>query len=1062
MRVLRSVFIAVLLAFSLVGIVGASSAAALPVWNIDIHHNPTSFPPGGTGEYWFDVENVGDTATSGTVTLTINLPGGVTRNSVRLEEKGGVGWNCPGAAGATTVTCTSSEPIPRHTLSSSLVLKVNVAAGAAGDRFTSATVKGGGALFQASTSELTHLSLLPAGFGVVDGSFKADFFAADGLTPVREAGAHPDRLTVSFDLNSIDTPTALRPDRKLPSQSLRDLQVDLPPGFVGNPTVVGECTPAELSFAKCPRSSQVGRVTATITPATANDFWTVNTGIYNMVHPRGTIADLAFQYAGVPLHIKASLDPANHYAVRTTVTDVNETLPPFHSKVTIWGVPASPSHDSERCGGDTIDTSQECGTDLAEKPFLTLPPLCGTDSRIKMSRYDSWESKGAFGPDIDYVLPGQFTGCDIPRFSPKVTVEPTGHQAGTPTGLDVRIEVPQTENPAARATPPVRKTVVTLPEGMSFSPSFADGLQACGLAQIGLGNDAPVTCPDASRIGEVELSTPLLPKPLQGSMYLAAQGDNPFDSLFALYLVLHDVEERGVLVKIPGRIDVDPVTGQVTTVFDDTPQLPFDALTLKFRSGSRAPLVNPPSCGTHTIAVSISSWARPAEAIDASNTYSVTEGANGAACPARSADRPFAPRLVAGTLNPLAGAYSPFMLRVTREDQEQELSQLSTTLPPGLVARIAGTPYCPEEALASISGTLGSGAAELGAPSCPAASRIGSISAGLGAGPGPNYFPGTVYLAGPYKGAPLSLAVVAPGLAGPFDLGNVLVRAALRVDPATARVTAVSDPFPTILHGVLLRMRDLRVTIDKQQTTINPTSCSRMGVQADIAGAGGSLSTTADDPVFAAAYPFQVGDCGALGFKPKLSLRLFGGTTRGAFPRLRAVLKARLGDANIARASVALPHSEFLAQGHIRTICTRVQFAADACPAGSVYGRASARTPLLDSPISGPVYLRANGGERELPDLVAVLDGQIEVELVGWIDSANEGIRNTFQVVPDAPVTSFVLEMQGGRKGLLQNSTNLCAKPNRATVKFTAHNGRVANLRPALVPSCKKGKRGGG
>jgi hypothetical protein len=414
-----------------------------------------------------------------------------------------------------------------------------------------------------------------------------------------------------------------------------------------------------------------------------------------------------------------------------------------------------------------------------------------------------------------------------------------------------------------------------------------------------------------------------------------------------------------------------------------------------------------------------------------------------------------------GTLNPSAGAYSPFVFRLSRGDDEQELSQVTTILPEGLLAKIAGIPACPDAAISSISTTEGTGAGEARSSACPAASQIGSISAGLGAGPGPNYFPGKVFLAGPYKGAPLSLAIVAPGLAGPFDLGNVVVRVAIRVDHTTAQVTAVSDTFPTILQGVILRVRDVRLRVDRSETTLNPTSCNPMAVKARISGVGGDPGSTGDDSLFSTSSPFQVGNCASMGFKPRLALNLFGGTKRGTHPKFRATLTMPKGNANIGGASVALPHSEFLEQGHIRTVCTRAQFAANQCPPGSVYGTAVAKTPLFSEPLSGPVYLRSS--DNPLPDMVAVLKGPaaqpIEIELAGRIDSVNGGIRNTFDVVPDAPVETFTLELHGGKKGLLVNSRNLCKSVNRATVKFTGQNGAVSNSRPVLHNSCRKARK---
>ena len=805
--------LALLTALTAIGVLGVTrTAGAAVVWNLEAHHNETHFPPGGTGQLWFDVDNVGSTDSSGPITLEVKLPNGLTRKKVgdAAFDLVDLKWSCPGSVGENSFTCTTSGTVPRHRLSRRLILVVDVAASPqVVDRTVSAKLKGGGAAAEVSDKETIHIDPEPAGFGILPETFTPDFFEADGSTLEREAGAHPDIFPVPFDFNSVSRTDGIGgfdyfEEQKVEAESIRNLQVDLPPGFVGAPTAVGECSPAAFTFGECPPSSQVGRFDATVYPLTSGQAWTnISEPVYNLAHPRGKVTDLAFAFIGNPVHIKVSLDPANRYAVTSSVDSINETLPPFHQKLTLWGVPADHSHDSERCG--LGDPSKECSTDIEPKPFLTIPSQCESDNTFRMHHYDSWQNTGDFGADINYTMPGLITDCDKPRFEPEVDIEPTGKQANTPTGLDVRIQVPQNDNPNALNTPPVKSTVVTLPEGMSFSPSFADGLQSCTLAQMKLGTNEPIQCPDASRIGEVELTTPLLPEQAVGSMYLAAQRDNPFNSTFALLLLLEDTEERGVRIKIPGRIDVDPVTGQIATVFDDLPQFPFDELTLKFRSGPKAPLVSPPSCGTQKIGIDVASYAQPQDPVDASNTYQVTEGPNGTPCPGGASSRPFAPKFSAGTLNPVAGSYSPFLFRLSRDDSEQELTGIKAVLPPGLVAKIAGIPFCPDQALASISTAEGAGKGELNNPACPAASQIGTISAGLGAGPGPNYFPGKVYLAGPYKGAPLSLAVVAPGLAGPFDLGNVVVRAALRVSPETAQVTAVSDPFPTILQGVILQ-----------------------------------------------------------------------------------------------------------------------------------------------------------------------------------------------------------------------------------------------------------------
>jgi hypothetical protein len=1061
---LRRLFSLSALALCALGLLGATGASAAPIWNLDVHHNQTHFPPGGEGQYWFEAGNVGDVTTSGKIKLTLELPAGITRKAVVpfLATSGHpINWKCPGKAGSSVVVCESSDTIARQTISRGLVVEVNVAPEAEGTLVASATIEGGGAAKADTVLEPAQVDAEPAGFGIVEPSFTPDFLQADGRSPEREAGSHPDVLSVPFDFNSHIPHPVDQPILTAESENIRDLHVDLPPGFIGNPNAVGECTQAEFTVKKCSRSSIVGREDLLVFPLTGGEEEVagLSVNVYNLSHPRGVITDLAFVVAGNPVHTKVTLDPANRYAITSEVPTINETLPPYNQKITLWGIPADHSHDSEGCGGSfTIDTSKECATDAVPKPFLSVPSQCEADNTFRLHHYDSWDHPGVFGADINYTIPGLIIDCDKPRFEPDVEIEPTGKQANTPTGLDVHIKIAQNENPNAPATPPVKRITVKLPQGMSFSPSFADGLKSCSLAEMKFGTNEPIECPDGARIGEVALHTPLLPKPAEGSMYLAAQGDNPFGSTFAAYLVLHDTEERGALIKIPGRIDVDPVSGQIVTTFEDTPQFPFDDLTLKFRSGPRAPLVSPPTCGKQVIGIEVASYARPQEPVDASNTYEVTEGPNGTPCPPDSARRSFSPKFSGGTLNPVAGAYSPFLFRLSRDDQEQELSQVTTVLPPGLLAKIAGVPYCPAQAIASISTAEGAGAQELAHPACPASSQIGTVSAGLGAGPGPNYFDGKVYLAGPYKGAPLSLAVVAPAIAGPFDLGNVVVRTALYVNPDTAQARAVSDPFPTILHGVILRVRDVRLRVDRPETTINPTNCSRMAVDGQITGVGGSLLSTADDSLFTASSPFQVGGCGDLAFKPKLAFRLFGGTHRGSHPKLRATVTMPPGGSNIASASVALPHSEFLDQGHIGTVCTRVQFAANACPAASIYGTVSAKTPLLDETLTGPIYLRSSN--HPLPDIVAAFrGGRIDANLVGRVDSVNGGIRNTFDFVPDVPVSEATFSFFGGSKGLLVNSRNICKGTPKATAIFNAQSGATLTAHPPLKSACGKAKK---
>jgi hypothetical protein len=554
-----------------------------------------------------------------------------------------------------------------------------------------------------------------------------------------------------------------------------------------------------------------------------------------------------------------------------------------------------------------------------------------------------------------------------------------------------------------------------------------------------------------------------LDEPATGTIYLAKQEANPFGSLLALYLVLEN-PRYGILVKLPGEIEADPKSGQLTATFDDNPQLPVSSLTLHFRGGGpRSPLATPDVCGTHTTVGEWTPWSAPESGPPATtqSSFATSEAPGGGACPRSAAERPFSPGFEAGTASTAAGAFSPLTIRVARADGEQELRRLRFTLPPGLSGRLAGIPYCPEAAIAAAE--VRDGRAELASPSCPAASELGSVESAAGIGSEPIHVGGHVYLAGPYEGAPVSAVVITPAVAGPFDLGDVVVRAPLFVDPATAQITAESDPIPTELRGIPLSLRSISIDVNRAAFTLNPTSCEPLAVGAGLEGASGAVATPSSH--------FQVGGCPGLAFSPRLSLSLRGATHRAAFPALRAVLTQPGGEADVRYARVLLPHSAFLEQSHIKTICSRVEFSATprSCPPGSVYGWAKAWSPLLEAPIEGPVYLRSNGGERALPDLVAALRGPasqpVEVDLVGYVDSVHARLRTTFALVPDAPVSRFVLEMRGGRKGLLVNSEDLCRASRQqrtASVQLVGHNNKRADRFPMVANGCPKSGRGGG
>jgi hypothetical protein len=1060
-------------------------AQATPAWRIDAVAN-TTVAPQDSLEYFGQITNIGDTSMDGSqITVTATLPTGILAQTAALFDPNTfINYPCFDAsdgvspvAGKSSLICTTTAAIPFAASGGLPFMKLNltadVQAGAAGPLTAAFHVSGGGAGSAATVAPVV-VTNDPPSFGVAafDGSFAADASGA----PLTQAGGHPYAAPVSIDFNTLTNPDPTA-GALWPVEAAKDVLVDLPPGLVGNATVADSCTVSELAngsgiqmLPACPATSQVG---TTLVRFRGNANQQVVTGplpVFSLVTPPDVPAEFGFNVFGTIVVLKAALRSSGDYGLTVIAGDISEGLGIAGSSVTFWGVPSASAHDSERaCPGNPAPSGggPSCTSSAAEKAFLRLPTSC-TDPGVGLpvtAHVDSWFNPGVFRDStwISHEAPGYpyprdqwgpevgITGCAAVPFTPTIAATPTTNAADSPSGLNVDLKIPQSCWDAGEqesiCQSDLKEAEVTLPPGMSVNPASATGLGACSPAQAGLStplgakpihfDQAPVSCPDSSKIGSVEIQTPLLKDPLKGAVYLAKQGDNPFNSLLAMYLV---AEGSGVVVKQAGKIRIEP-DGQLTTVFDEAPQTPFSDLRLELFGGPRAALKTPAACGTYATQAKLTPWSGN-PAANVSDSFQITNCANAG----------FNPKLSAGSQNPLAGSFSPFGLRLTREDGNQELGALSISLPEGLLGSLKGIPYCPDATLAAISGNEGTGQAQINSPSCPAASQLGTVTVGAGAGPTPFYTnQGRAYLAGPYRGAPLSLAVVTPAVAGPFDLGTVVVRNALRINPETTQLTAVSDPLPTQLHGIPLDLRDIRVAVNRPGFTLNPTSCDPMSITSAIASAQGATANPSSR--------FQVGNCDRLAFKPKLTLALAGKTKRSGHPALRATLTMPSGGANIASASVALPHSEFLAQSHIRTVCTRVQFAAGAgngaqCPAGSVYGKARAISPLLDGALEGPVYLRSSS--NPLPDLVAALHGQIDVDLVGRIDSKNGGIRSTFDLVPDAPVSKFVLTMQGGKKGLLENSRNLCRSTNRAAVSFNAQNGKLDDFSPVVKADCGK------
>jgi len=863
-----------------------------------------------------------------------------------------------------------------------------------------------------------------------------DFSSVAASRTMSQAGAHPD-VTITFTLKTDPNSPAEQFGRHEPFAQTRSVSVGLPPGLVGNPNSVSKCTTEQLATVftgeggeGCPQDSQVGVTKIELYNGTP----TLTEPIYNMEAPGGNgniVARLGLLAGTLPNYINIRVRSDGDYGLTASLEGLPAPEILISATTTIWGVPADHSHDRERLTAQEAwvpllrSESPPRASGLSPKPFMTNATQCGAPQEV-VFRADTYQLPDQF-VTTSASLP-ETSGCGLIAFEPSLGVTPTTHAAASTSGLGADLVIPQNEDVESFATSELRYAKVTLPEGMTIAPGAADGLQACSAEEVGLGTLNPATCPDASKIGTAEFDVPALSRIIHGAIYQRTpiKGD-----LFGIWLV---TDELGVHVKLPGTVHPDPNTGQLTTTFEGTPaaegnpQVPLREFKLHFKGGPRGVLSTPSKCGTYQTHYEFTPWSGNAPAVG-DTPMQIDEGCDTGG---------FAPRLSAGTVNPVAGSFSPVVTTLMQESGEANLSGLEVGMPPGVLAKIAGVPLCPD--------------AQAATGDCPPGSQVGTTTVATGPGPAPLWIPQpgklptAVYLGGPYEGGPYSLVVKTPAQAGPFDLGNVIIRAPIKVDPETTKVTVKSDPLPQILEGVPITYRTVHVKVDRPEFTLNPTSCEPMAVTGTATSIDGQAASLSDR--------FQVGSCERLRFKPKLSMRLTGPTHRGAFPSFHAVLKMPKGGANIARASVRLPRSEFVENAHFRNICTRVQFAAEECPAQSVYGHVVATTPLLDQPLSGPVYLRSSS--HQLPDLVADLRGQIHVVLDGRIDSVNGGLRAVFQTVPDAPVSQFKIDMQGRSKGLLVNSENLCQGTHRSVVKFTAQNGKVWNARIPLRAGCGK------
>jgi hypothetical protein len=910
------------------------------------------------------------------------------------------------------------------------------------------------ALALAALSALLVLIALTASAAGADESTGSPVFYFHSYPSTTQAGGHPDLYT-EFELGSrVNT----KPPVPCYCNDPKEVTVESPAGVTANPHVVAECKIAQLAEGECSPDSQDGLTmikifgTYILLPMFRTPPATGQAGQFASTLPLGS---------KIPQFLVAHARTESDYGLDITAEGISHLLPLEYIAPIFWGVPGEHFYDMLRfpqTGGEggygfcsanpapallehnEAKIREKCfglaeppiPSSLPIAPMMQNPTTCvgPLESTIKVLSYDLGRTQ-ASDP-----WPAT-TGCDALSFDPSLAANPTTTNTDSASGLEIVINAPQFQDPSTPSPSELAKSLTTLPEGFSLNPSAAAGKVTCSDAQSSVGTEEEAHCPEFSKVGTVTIDSSALPAPISGYAYLGEP--KPGEP----YRLVVTANGFGVAVKLLGTIHADPQNGQLVAGFSDLPQTPFQKFTIHFFGAEHGLLATPTHCGDYPVASVFTPWDASLSAQNQTQYFVLDHGPNGSPCPGASRD--FTPGFEAGTKSNAAGAHTSLGVRITREDGQQNLAGLSVSTPPGFLATLRGVSYCPESAIAELNNPAHTGLAELATPACPASSQIGTSNVASGAGSKPLYTGGKAYLAGPYKGAPLSFVVVVPAVAGPYDLGNVFVRAAVHIDPATLQITTVSDPLPRIVEGVPLRIRQIQIALDRPNFALNPTNCEPFSITAGITGDQGAAANL--------RAPFQVADCTDLDYGPKLSMQLKGGVNRLGHPAINAVLQTKPGEANSRRVSVTLPAGELLDNAHIRTICTRQQFSAGHCPSGSQIGVATGWSQLLDAPVSGNVYLRASN--HRLPDVVADLKGQVGVELSGRIDSVKGGrLRTTFENIPDVPIEKFVLNLQGGKKGLLQNSRPLCGRSKKASVQMTGQNGWETESQVPLSVSC--------
>ena len=1009
-------------------------------WQLTASSRPTNLPPEGEGTIVVTATNLGDAPVNGEVVpvvVTDVLPAHVSAVTV-VGVAGSQGRDGPVTCSVLpSLSCTFAGKLYSYE-SLEMEIKVEVESGASSGGVDEASVSGGGTPSMSVKHPLV-LSATPTAFGIEDYKFALE---EEGGSIDTQAGSHPFQFTTTVSLNQTADP--LKPPA-LP----KDLRVELPPGLVGNPTAVPRCTDLEFNtlisgVTLCPSDTAVGVVSPTIDEPVSLGLLTPVVPLFNLTPSRGEPARLGFEVAGVFVVLDTSVRTGEDYGATIKINNVAEAATFLSSRVTVWGVPGDPRHDQSR-GWNCVDAPETPSCvplhEASPSSFLSLPTSCTGPLQTPVS-IDSWLHPGTFSsPPPAEELGESLDGCNRLAFDPSISVVPDTHAASTPTGVTVGVHVPQesTLTPDGLAESDLKNTTVTLPAGLELNPAAADGLEACSEAQIALKDKGPPSCPDASKVGTVEVKTPVLPDPLTGSVYLAAQNANPFGSLVALYIVAED-PVSGVLVKIAGEVHLDEHTGQIVSTFKETPQLPFEDLKLHFFDGPRAALATPAYCGTYPTTASFAPWSGNAAATP-SSSFEVNTGPHGSPCPD---PLPFSPSLTAGSASIQAGAFSSFTTTMSREDGDQNLSALQLRLPVGLLGKLSSVTPCPEPQ------------ASLG--TCGPESLIGHtvVSAGLGSDPY-TVNGGQIFITGSYKGAPYGLSVVVPAKAGPYDLGTVVVRAKIEVDPHTAALIVTTDPLPTMLKGIPLQIKHVNATIDRPGFEFNPTNCTAMQITGTLSGEQGATSNL--------SVPFQVANCANLPFKPSFKVSTQAKTSKAGGASLNVKVGSGGGQANIGKVRMVFPKQLPARLTTLQKACTDTVFNANpsACPAGSVIGTAIGRTPVLTNPLVGPVYLVSHGGVA-FPDAVIVLQGEgVKLYLDGNTNIKKGITSSTFNSVPDAPITSFEVTLPEGPHSAFATNIpakakgSMCGQSLKMPTMLTGQNGAVLTQTTKItVTGCKK------